>query len=325
MGCLSLLQVAVQLVVLIKLIATHSEGITFQSVKHNAIIVGVEPFYNQTTFSLTECYLACLQHLERCWFVEVANVNETWSCKLFEFNNIGNIKNHLKFSQGSEVSAPKLPQDCVELKKLGFKDNGVYYILNKKTAGAVKKKVYCDMTTDGGGWIVMQKRFDGSVDFNRDWNSYRDGFGDVNGEHWLGNEFVHQYTNAYPTELIVEGIAFDDTQALAKMQDFTLSDEVSKYVFEYEACHGLCKNLNYEGKGQKFTTLDQDNDGSNNENCAQKYQGGWWFRECFFVFLNGKYSDVQSVTDRAEAIHWEEFRGFYKSLKKTTMLIRRIQ
>ena len=324
MGCLSLLQVAVQLVVLIKLIVTQSEGITFRSVKHNAIVVGVEPFYNQTTFSLTECYLVCLQHLERCWFVEVANVNEAWSCKLFEFNNIGDIKNHLKFLQGSEVSAPKLPQDCVELKKLGIKDSGVYFVRDKKTAGAVNKKVFCDMTTDGGGWIVMQKRFDGSVDFNRDWNSYRDGFGDVKGEHWVGNEFVHQYTNAYPTELIVEGIAFDGAQALAKMENFTLSDEVSKYVLEYEACHGLCEGLNDHVKGKKFSAHDQDNDNLNAENCAQKYSGGWWFTGCFFVFLNGKYSDV-SVSAYTEAIHWFEFRGFYESLKKTTMLIRRIR
>ena len=63
------------------------------------------------------------------------------------------------------------------------------------------------MTTDGGGWIVVQKRFNGSVDFNRDWKSYKDGFGNANGEYWIGNEFIHQFTHHDSTEMIAEAIA----------------------------------------------------------------------------------------------------------------------
>lgn len=47
----------------------------------------------------------------------------------------------------------------------------------------------------GGGWTVIQKRQDGSVDFNRTWNEYREGFGDLNGEFWLGNENIHKITS----------------------------------------------------------------------------------------------------------------------------------
>ena len=311
MGLLSVTHVIVQVIICIKLITSQSQtSVTFRSVKKDATIVGIEPFYNQTTFSLTECYLACHQQIERCFYVEVANVNGAWSCKLF--NIIRDIKKHMKFSQGSEIAEPQqIPKDCVELKRRGFKE-GVYFINGE---GGLKREVYCDMTTDGGGWIVIQKRFDGSVDFNRSWADYKNGFGDVNGEYWLGNEFVHQYTKANPTEMKLIGIAFDGVNASAKMQNFQLSDEASKYIFDYDTCQGLCGSWLYH-KGLPFLTPDQDN----HYGCA-KWLSGWWFENCFRNNFNGKYSQVSSVA-YARGIHWGEFRGFYESLKETIMLIR---
>ena len=326
---LPIFHVFLQIIIGIDLIAAQSESITYRSVKENATIVGVEPFYSQTTFSITECYLMCHRQIEKCSFVEVANVNEAWSCKLFHFNTSQDIKKHLRPSKGSGVSAPKLPKpkpkpkDCGELKGLGFKD-GVYTI----SFGSVTKNVFCDMTTDGGGWIVMQRIFNGSVDFNRDWNTYKDGFGNVYGDHWIGNEFVHQYTNAYPTEMIAEGTASDGKRVSAKMGNFSLGDEASDYVLKFDECIGLadtfdgCNDWGSQINSQrnmKFTTFDRDND-HKNVNCAVKYHTGWWYNECYKVKLNGKYSPVETSDDR-EAPHWDGFR-YFKSLKETKMLVR---
>ncbi|XP_049548214.1 angiopoietin-4-like [Anopheles darlingi] len=80
--------------------------------------------------------------------------------------------------------------------------SGVYHIrIHSLTAPF---KVYCEMDSFEGGWIVMQHRFDGSVDFYRNWDEYRDGFGELDNEFWLGLEHVHQLTTRQKHELIVE-------------------------------------------------------------------------------------------------------------------------
>ena len=323
---LHVVRVFLQLIIYIKPITSQASSTTFRPIKNDATIVGIEPFQTQRTFSITECYLACLQQTdERCFYVEVANVNEAWSCKLFRFFT-EDIKKYLKPLKGSNIGASPYmktrPLDCVDAKQHGVDKNAVYSITTMK--GGSPTNVYCDMTTDGGGWIVIQRRIDGSVNFNRGWSDYKNGFGDVNGEYWLGNEFVHQYTKMYQTEMKIEAVAFDGVNASTKLQNFTLSDEASKYIFEYDSCSGLCYNF-ANMKGMNFTTSDQDNDQYENTNCALKYFGGWWFIKCFEIYFNGKYSNVETVVEISTGIHWLDFRYYDKSLKEAKMMIRRIQ
>ena len=52
-------------------------------------------------------------------------------------------------------------RNCAELYKSGRRISGVYTI-DPDGSGAFN--VYCDQTTANGGWTVIQKRMDGSVD-----------------------------------------------------------------------------------------------------------------------------------------------------------------
>lgn len=59
---------------------------------------------------------------------------------------------------------------------------------------------YCDQTLAAGGWTVIQRRGptkDGNslfepMNFTRSWDEYREGFGDLDGEFWWGNEFIYR-------------------------------------------------------------------------------------------------------------------------------------
>ena len=90
-------------------------------------------------------------------------------------------------------------------------------------------EVLCDMTTDGGGWTVIQRRLDGSVDFYLGWESYKNGFGDVNGEFWLGNDNIHRLTAAHDVIFRIDMEDFDGNITYAEYTTFQVTDEADKY------------------------------------------------------------------------------------------------
>ena len=86
------------------------------------------------------------------------------------------------------------------------------------------------MTTDGGGWTVFQRRLDGSLDFYLGWESYRNGFGNLNGEFWLGNGNLYRLTAADDVMLRVDLEDFDGNIRYAEYTTFKVADEAAKYL-----------------------------------------------------------------------------------------------
>ncbi|XP_062606034.1 ficolin-1-like [Saccostrea cucullata] len=85
------------------------------------------------------------------------------------------------------------------------------------------------MTTDGGGWTVIQNKFDGTTNFYRDWNDYKTGFGNISREFWLGNDIIHALTKNDDQELRIEMTKFSGSKVYAKYSKFSIGDESKKY------------------------------------------------------------------------------------------------
>ena len=101
------------------------------------------------------------------------------------------------------------------------------YKINPDGLGAFD--VFCDQTTAGGGWLVFQKRMDGSVDFYLGWAEYKRGFGNLNGEFWLGLDKIHRMTSSGGYKLRVDLEDFAGNIVYAEYASFGVGNERTKY------------------------------------------------------------------------------------------------
>ncbi|XP_047440340.1 fibrinogen-like protein 1 [Mugil cephalus] len=221
-------------------------------------------------------------------------------------------------------------RDCSQVFSSGSKSSGSYRIkLNRRPSPI---KVYCDMS-DGGGWTVMQRRINGSETFNRSWAEYKEGFGDIAAEFWLGNDNLHHITaqGSYSLRIYLED--FDGNQRYADYENVKVADEKDHYRLTFGAYAGTAGDSfsgNYQfgvadwasHQGMKFSTYDQDNDNYTG-NCAQEDKGGWWFNKCHSANLNGLYyprGHYSALTD--DGVVWYTWRGWWYSLKTSVMKLR---
>ncbi|KAL9986970.1 hypothetical protein ACROYT_G001200 [Oculina patagonica] len=216
---------------------------------------------------------------------------------------------------------PCTPVNCAQLFQDGFTSSGVYTI---NPDGGKPIQVLCDMTMDGGGWTVFQRRLNGSVDFYLGWESYKNGFGDLKGEFWLGNDNLHRLTAADDVMLKVDLEDFDGNITYAEYTTFTVSNGGDKYrllIGGYNGTAGDSMNsAPQEANNMQFTTEDNDND-KESGNCAEKYKGAWWYRDCHKSNLNGLYLNGPQ-SSFADGIIWYHFRGYQYSLKRAEMKVK---
>ena len=220
------------------------------------------------------------------------------------------------------------PKDCYDLKcyRVSRGKDGDHTIYpDAGTLGNLD--VSCDQITDGGGWIIYQRRLDGSVNFTRNWDDYKNGFGiigDDKEEMWLGNENVYQLlqgngSNETEFELRFEVHSFDGDSGWVSCYPIQMSPESDSYSLTWDAIEesspGLSRDLEYH-KNKPFTTFDRVN---SIPYCINNFRGGWWFGRCVQLFLNGVYISEKQMA--YTSIHFDYFKGF-DTLQKSVMMLR---
>lgn len=153
-------------------------------------------------------------------------------------------------------------------------------ILNIKVPHIEPFLVPCDGIIAGPGWTVIQRRVDNTVDFNRKWDEYKNGFGDLNGNLFIGLEKLYRMTNSQPHELYIHLNNFRGETRYAHYKNFSIGGEDELYslkvLLDYSGDAGNALHLS---RNMKFSTFDRDNDESF-DNCAAARKGGWWYNQC---------------------------------------------
>ncbi|XP_026470537.1 angiopoietin-related protein 1-like [Ctenocephalides felis] len=216
-----------------------------------------------------------------------------------------------------------IPVDCWEAYKSGAANiSGPYRI---RPVGADRPLfAYCDQERWGGGWTVLQTRFDGSTDFYRPYQDYVHGFGNVAGEHWLGLETAHLLTSNGLYELLIDLQDFDEIWTYAYYKSFSIGPEAQSYPINVLGAYygDAGDSLAYQA-GHKFSAHDLDNDNWPEGSCAQAHHGAWWYHACEQSNLNGLYLSGQIPEDVSnQGMYWYEFHGPGYSLKASRMMIR---
>ncbi|XP_067939063.1 angiopoietin-related protein 1-like [Watersipora subatra] len=183
------------------------------------------------------------------------------------------------------TSEMPLPQDCQELYDQGNRCSGVYQVNPPHTDGE-PFPVWCDFF-DGRGWTVFQRRVNGSVNFNKNWTDYQAGFGETDGEYWLGLDKIHALTRSN-TKLSIFLRAANGTTESGVWPSFYINGLADGYklTISDDGYRGslTSASLVYHN-GMKFSTPDRDQD-TNSGNCAQGNKAGWWFKSCYYSLLN---------------------------------------
>ncbi|XP_004849548.1 tenascin isoform X8 [Heterocephalus glaber] len=207
------------------------------------------------------------------------------------------------------------PKDCSQAMLNGDTTSGLYTIyLNNDKAQALE--VFCDMTADGGGWIVFLRRKNGREDFYRNWRAYAAGFGDHREEFWLGLDNLSKITAQGQYELRVDLQDHGET-AYAVYDKFSVGDAKTRYRLKVEGYSGTAGDSMAYHNGRSFSTYDKDTD-SAITNCALSYKGAFWYKNCHRVNLMGRYGD----NNHSQGVNWFHWKGHEYSIQFAEMKLR---
>ena len=180
-----------------------------------------------------------------------------------------------------------LIDNCCDLGQPSNKPSGIYVTKSYSEPNSLEVASYCSE----GGWLVIQKRKDGVVDFNRTWVEYEKGFGSLTTEFWYGLKNLNHLTNRGTWEMMIDLELTNGTAISLHYRTFRVGPAEDMYALTIGGFLGTSDDpMAYHNK-MKFTTKDVDNDNIKFRNCAQYWgteepTGGWWYDGCWRINPN---------------------------------------
>ncbi|KAL2101556.1 hypothetical protein ACEWY4_003317 [Coilia grayii] len=211
-------------------------------------------------------------------------------------------------------------RDCQHVLESGETTSGIYLLRPQGTNRLMQ--AWCEQSRAQGGWTVIQRRQDGSVNFFRTWEQYKQGFGNLDGEYWLGLEHLYWLTAQVQYKLRVSMEDWQGRQVYAEYDSFRLEPETDWYRLRLGNYNGNAGDSLSWHNNKAFTTLDRDKDAYSG-NCAHYQKGGWWYHMCAHSNLNGVWYRGGHYRSRyQDGVYWAEFHGGSYSLKRVAMMIK---
>ncbi|KAL7740796.1 hypothetical protein ACLKA6_013648 [Drosophila palustris] len=221
--------------------------------------------------------------------------------------------------ESDQLNSTSSLRNCV-----GAKSSGIYDVLVPKFSNQTFK-VACDAQTRDGGWTIILRRIDGSVNFNRNWTEYKNGFGNLDGEYFLGLDKIHAMTAERRQELLVVLEDYEGEQRYETYDEFAIGNEDQQYeLHTLGKANGTAGDSLSDLRGMKFTTFDRDNDLWKGGNCAVQGTGAWWYNGEWYCHVS-QLTETYKDNECDKGVTWDTFRGYEYCLKTAIMMIRPVK
>ena len=145
-------------------------------------------------------------------------------------------------------------------------------------------QAWCDMTTDGGGWMIILRRADGIESFDKLYDEYEEGFGNLEHDFFYGLKVIRDLTSTETYEMRID--LFDqsndtESSAHAVYKNFCIgcnNSEGYKLYLDGFTSETLLDNLMVFNE-QPFIARKRNQDYKQLSSCLTYGQsrGGWWY------------------------------------------------
>ncbi|XP_073498376.1 fibrinogen-like protein 1 [Phyllobates terribilis] len=240
------------------------------------------------------------------------------------------------------VSQPQSPvaqgYDCSNIWERNHTATSGIYMIKPRNA-QFGFQVYCEMSGSGGWTLIQNHNGEDHLDFYATWIEYENGFGRLQGEHWLGlkNMYALTHQTQRRCKLHISLGDFDGNEAYAEYRSFSIGEANKFYKLSAANYSGTAGDAflgfpdipGSNQHGSYFSTWDNYHDkchplcGSSDikyRSCSDQYGAGWWFNACGLANLNGVWHAAPDYQHWSTSVSWPSWR-FTDSLKFSKMFL----